>query len=151
LSRATAVRHASWMSVLLISTWAAGFGLEPRMPGDAPPPRTARLADDPKDWPMYNRDVIGTRHNPAEKAPSPANVNQMVERWRFPPEDSRQEIGVVHATVVVNGYVYFGTETTPTVYKLTPDGRVKWTFPPRGEARTDEPRPQREGLPVAGF
>ena len=24
-------------------------------------PSTARAQDDPKDWPMYNRDVLGTR------------------------------------------------------------------------------------------
>ena len=28
----------------------------------------ARAQDDPKDWPTYNRDVLGTRHNPAEVA-----------------------------------------------------------------------------------
>ena len=40
----------------------------------------------------------------------------------------RKPVGVVHATVVVNGHVYFGTETTPTFYKLTPDGKVRWTY-----------------------
>jgi hypothetical protein len=34
--------------------------------GPAPQPPPA-VSDDPNDWPMYNRDVIGTRHNPAEK------------------------------------------------------------------------------------
>jgi len=30
-----------------------------------------RAQDDPKDWPTYNRDVLGTRHNAAEKDPRP--------------------------------------------------------------------------------
>src|SRR5439155_12138046 len=56
----------------------------------------------------------------------------------------------VHATVVVNGHVYFGTETTPTFYKLTPDGKVKWAYRP-------QPRSLLAllsvavGLPTAGF
>src|SRR5436853_7481698 len=80
------------------------------------------LSTDPNDWPTYNRDVTGTRHNPAEKSLRFDNVGQLVEKWRFPRADSTETIGVVHATVVVNGHVYFGTETTPTFYKLTPDG-----------------------------
>jgi glucose dehydrogenase len=108
---------------------------------------------------MYNHDVAGWRFNPAERSLSPANVGQLVEKWRFPPADSMDVIGVVHATVVVNGHVYFGTETMPTVYKLTPDGRVKWTYvpeatPPTPPSQAREKgvgRPQLEGLPIAGF
>src|SRR5262245_34173161 len=71
----------------------------------------ASVSADPNDWPMYNRDVIGSRHNPAEKAIGRDNAGQLVEKWRFPPAGSTEVIGVVHATVVVNGCVYFGTET----------------------------------------
>ena len=98
---------------------------------------------------MYNRDVIGTRHNPGEKALGKDNVGQLVEKWRFPPADSSEKIGVVHATVVVNGHVYFGTETTPTFYKLTPDGKVKWAYRP---AAADHAGARAAfGLPTAGF
>jgi outer membrane protein assembly factor BamB len=39
------------------------------------------------------------------------------------------EIGVIHATpMVVNSYVYFGTATDPAFYKLTPDGKVRWSY-----------------------
>src|SRR5262245_64669805 len=82
----------------------------------------------PHDWPMYNRDVLGTRHNPAEKTLGPENVDKLVEKWRFPPADSKEKVGVVHAVVAVNGYVYFGTETFPAFYKLTPDGKVRWVY-----------------------
>jgi polyvinyl alcohol dehydrogenase (cytochrome) len=116
-----------------------------------PPQSDVVVSNDPNDWPMYNRDVLGTRHNPGEKALSTENVAQLVEKWRFPPVGSEQQLGVVHATAVVNGYVYFGTETTPTVYKLTPDGKVHWSY------RNPDP-PMKPGsgtlafgLPTAGF
>jgi outer membrane protein assembly factor BamB len=87
--------------------------------------------DTPEDWPTYNHDVLGSRHNAGETAISPANAGQLVEKWRFPPAGStpKDQIGVIHATpVVVNGYVYFGTATDPTFYKLTPDGKIRWKY-----------------------
>src|SRR5262245_11013525 len=85
---------------------------------------TVSISDDPNDWPMYNRDARGTRHNAAEKTLAKENVASLVQKWRFPANGSGEMVGIVHGTpVVVNGYVYFGTETFPTVYKLMPDGR----------------------------
>jgi polyvinyl alcohol dehydrogenase (cytochrome) len=84
---------------------------------------------DAKDWPMYNHDVIGTRRNPAETALDKSTARSLEEKWRFPTKESNEEIGVIHATpVVVNGYVYFGTTTNPTFYKLTPDGKIRWSY-----------------------
>jgi polyvinyl alcohol dehydrogenase (cytochrome) len=81
------------------------------------------------DWPMYNRDVVGTRHNPGETAIGRENVGRLEEKWRFPPQGSDLMVGVIHATpIVVNGYVYFGTATDPTFYKLKPDGTVRWSY-----------------------
>ena len=92
-------------------------------------PVIARAHDDARDWPMYNHDVIGTRHNSGETALDTTRARTLEEKWRFPAKGSNQEIGVVHATpVVVNGYVYFGTTTDPTFYKLTPDGKVRWSY-----------------------
>ena len=89
----------------------------------------AHARDDAKDWPMYNADVIGTRHNRGETAIDKSNAGRLEEKWRFPARDSKLEIGVIHATpVVVDGYVYFGTATDPTFYKLTPDGKVRWSY-----------------------
>jgi outer membrane protein assembly factor BamB/dienelactone hydrolase len=83
----------------------------------------------PADWPMYNHDVGGWRFNPAEKTLSPANVSKLVEKWRFPAADSKDTIGVVHATpTVVAGEVYFGTATFPAFYKLAPDGTLRWAY-----------------------
>lgn len=106
-------------------------------------------AGDPHDWPSYNRDVLGTRYNPAEKTLGKENVEKLVEKWRFPPQDSATKIGVVHCTVVVNGHVYFGTESNPTVYKLTPDGQVKWSY--QNTAPRAPSAVAASGLPPAGF
>jgi polyvinyl alcohol dehydrogenase (cytochrome) len=93
------------------------------------PPASVFAQNDPKDWPMYNHDVLGTRHSSGERSIDPTNISQLTEKWRFPAKDSGHEIGVIHATpIVVNGYVYFGTATDPTFYKLTPDGKVCWSY-----------------------
>jgi outer membrane protein assembly factor BamB len=97
----------------------------------------AAAQDDAKDWPTYNRDMLGTRHNRGEKAIDKTNAGKLEEKWRFPAKGSDLEIGVVHATpVVVGGYVYFGTATDPTFYKLAPDGKLCWSYrnPARGKA-----------------
>ena len=95
-------------------------------------PNRLRLATqaDAKDWPTYNRDVLGSRFNRGETSLSRENAGQLEEKWRFPGAGSGEEIGVIHATpIVVNGYVYFGTTTAnPTFYKLTPDGKVRWSY-----------------------
>jgi glucose dehydrogenase len=100
----------------------------------------------PDDWPTYNRDVSGWRYNPAEKTLSPANVGNLVEKWRFPAADSKETIGVVHATPsVVAGEVYFGTATEPAFYKLAPDGTLRWVY--RNPARKSV-LPPTKGAPV---
>jgi glucose dehydrogenase len=117
--------------------------------GAAEPACQSSLSADPNDWPMYNRDCVGTRHNPGERALGKANAGQLALKWRFPAAGSADKIGVVHATVVVNGHVYFGTETTPTIYKLTPDGQVKWSY--RAPSRPALSSVLAFGLPKAGF
>ncbi len=98
-----------------------------------------------KDWPMYNHDLLGSRHNPAETAISKTSAGRLVEKWRFPPRGSDREIGVIHATpIVVAGSVYFGTVTDPAVYKLTPDGKLAWSYHnPSRKTGQDSDRPDR--------
>src|SRR5438128_1748943 len=109
---------------------------------------------DTKDWPMYNYNLIGTRHNRGETSISKSNAGQLEEKWRFPAKGSNELIGVIHATpIVVDGYVYFGTATDPAFYKLTPDGKVRWSYrrvkrpePAKGAAKP--PRPSKtQGVP----
>ena len=93
------------------------------------PARAQEAAFDPADWPMYNHDVAGWRFNPVEREIRPDNVAGLVEQWRYPPRDSEEKIGVVHATpAVVAGEVYFGTVTAPACYKLSPDGELVWKY-----------------------
>src|SRR6266404_1433793 len=88
-----------------------------------------RVGADAKDWPTYNCDVLGSRHNAGETALSKADVARLEEKWCFPPKGADFQIGVIHATpAVVNGYVYFGTVNKASFYKLTPDGKVQWSF-----------------------
>ncbi len=106
----------------------------------------------PHDWPTYNCDVLGTRHNKGEKKLGKDNVAGLVEKWRFPPRGAFQLVGAIHATpVVVNGYVYFGTATFPTVYKLAPDGTVKWSYRIPSPAKKEDKAAPRYGVPDSGF
>src|SRR5438105_5381083 len=91
--------------------------------------KKAGVVVDANDWPMYNCDVLGWRHNAGETALDKADIARLEEKWRFPPKEADFEIGVIHATpVVVNGHVYFGTVNQAAFYKLTPDGKLKWFF-----------------------
>ena len=118
-------------------------------------PVVARRKDGDKDWPMYNHDVLGTRHNRAETAIDKSNAGRLREKWRFPAKGAEVEIGVIHATpIVVDGYVYFGTATDPTFYKLTPDGKVRWSYrnPAYGKAPArPAPRPDDKAALGARF
>ena len=88
-----------------------------------------KAEDDGQDWPMYNRDVRGTRYNPMESTLSRENVGRLTERWRFPAKNSGQKIGVIHATpAVVGGHAYFGTATDAAFYKLSPTGKLMWKY-----------------------
>lgn len=81
------------------------------------------------DWPTYNHDPAGWRFNRAEKTLNASNVSNIVQKWQFPAADSKELIGVVHATPsVVDGEVYFGTATFPTFYKLGRDGKLIWSY-----------------------
>jgi polyvinyl alcohol dehydrogenase (cytochrome) len=111
-------------------------------------PAVASAEDNAKDWPTYNYDLIGTRHNRGETAIDKSNAGRLQEKWRFPAKGSDLDIGVIHATpVVVDGYVYFGTATDSAFYKLTPDGKLRWSYrnPAYGKGRAQpEVRPPEE-------
>lgn len=107
--------------------------------------RSSVAEPDPADWPMYNHDVAGWRFNAAETTLNVENVSRLVEKWRFPPEGSSEVVGVIHATpAVVDGCAYFGTATEAKFYKLSPDGKVLWSY------RNPEYPPIAPEEPVAG-
>ena len=108
-------------------------------------PLAALHAADTEDWPTYNHDALGWRFNSAEKTLSPANVDRLVEKWRFPAAGSKETIGAVHATpAVVDGEVYFGTGSFPAFYKLGADGKLKWVY--RNPAREAVLPPTSDGV-----
>ncbi|MFO0878951.1 MAG: PQQ-binding-like beta-propeller repeat protein [Gemmataceae bacterium] len=100
------------------------------------------------DWASYNGDAQGTRHNAAEKHLGRDNVSRLVEKWKF-----TTLTGPIHMTpVVVNGHVYFGTAGfLPTFFKLTPQGKVRWSYRNPGAGKLSKDRPARSGVPDAGF
>jgi len=76
----------------------------------------------------------------AERTLRKDNVARLEEKWRFPPKDSEEQVGVIHGTpVVVDGFVYVGTATVSAVYKLAPDGKLKWGLPEPGPAQAIGP------------
>lgn len=102
------------------------------------------------DWPCYNRDALGTRHNPVEKSLSRDSVAQLEEKWRFPQPWTLHLVGAIHATpVVVNGHVYFGTATFPTFYKLDPHGKLVWSYRNPSARKADDKAGF--GVPHEGF
>src|SRR5215472_915263 len=88
-----------FLSALLAQTASpATADVGARKSNDAPvPAKDAPVAADTKDWPTYNCNVLGWRHNAGETALSRANVGRLEEKWRFPPEGAGFEIGVIHA------------------------------------------------------
>ena len=121
---------------LLIRTAARVYCLQ-----NTSPKEETRKEIEPADWSTYNHDLAGWRYNAAEKALSPTTVGKLVEKWRFPAADSKETIGVVHATpTVVGGEVYFGTATFPAFYKLAQDGTLLWVY--RNPARKEVLPPQ---------
>ena len=74
----------------------------------APPsPATAR----PGDWPMYNRDLAGTRHSPLTQI-TPANVSRLTRAWAFkmgPDPSGGITGGSEYTPLVVNGVMYVNT------------------------------------------
>lgn len=125
------MRKWNAVRICLSILFLAWLGLPlPRVQSEPPSDKqAAQRTITAADWPMYNHDLAGWRYNPAEKTLGPANVGKIVEKWRFPAKDSKETIGVVHATpTVVAGEVYFGTATFPAFYKLAPDGTLRWVY-----------------------
>ncbi len=93
VERCPPMRLTILLFVILLGIFTRVFGTEPiktpPLPGKA-----SSVSDDPNDWPMYNRDGSGTRYNFGEQALTKDNVANLVEKWRFPPVDSKEKIGI---------------------------------------------------------
>src|SRR5262249_22088001 len=94
-ARSAAMRyHYTLLVVLPCCLFTAARGEEPDKEPAGSSAKSSGISEDPNDWPMYNRDVIGTRYNSAEKVLGRDNVGKLIERWRFPAEGSRHSVGI---------------------------------------------------------
>src|SRR5688500_16499342 len=66
------------------------------------------------DWPMYNRDLKGTRHSPLTQI-TPANVSGLRQVWSFKMGAAPSAGGITGGSeftpLVVNGVMYVATNT----------------------------------------
>jgi glucose dehydrogenase len=97
---------------------AAGYAQE------APPAAGAA------EWPMYNRDLMGSRHSPLTQI-TPANVSRLRPAWTYKlgksPDNGSLTGGTEFTPIVVAGVMYVATATS--VVALAPEtGREIWTY-----------------------
>ena len=92
---------------------AAGLAAGLVLTGVAVPGIATATGDEPSDWPMYNWDASGSRHNADEKTLRPGNVGGLVEKWRVP-------VKAVHGTpTVVGNRLYVGDSNATTGFEGT--------------------------------
>jgi quinoprotein glucose dehydrogenase len=89
----------------------------------------------PGDWPMFNRDLAGTRYSPLTQI-TPANVTKLTQAWsyRLQPAAFRfaTASGMSELTpLVVNGVMYISAQTR--VMALEPEtGKEVWRYEVQG-------------------
>ena len=106
------------LSIVMSALALSAFSVLAQNPGSIP---TQTITQDLNDWPMYNRDVLGTRFNPAEKTLTRDSVKRLTIKWFFPTK------GDVYATPsVVQDIVYAG-DTSGNFYALERSGTLKWS------------------------
>jgi polyvinyl alcohol dehydrogenase (cytochrome) len=77
--------------------------------------------DDPHDWPMFNRDPLGTRHNSAEKRLGPGNVADLQVLWRIPTD------GLISGTPAVQGNTVYAGDNQGAFYAVDArTGELRW-------------------------
>jgi glucose dehydrogenase len=82
------------------------------------------------EWPMYNRDLRGTRHSPLTQI-TPANVSRLRQVWSYKLGKASDTGGLTGGTeftpIVVRGVMYVSTATS--VVALAPEtGREIWKY-----------------------
>src|SRR5262249_54408959 len=78
------------------------------------------VSTDANDWPMYNHDPAGTRHNAAESQLNPRTVGRLEVKWRFPTE------GPIAGTPAVVGNTVYAVDGLGWVYAVRRNGRELW-------------------------
>jgi outer membrane protein assembly factor BamB len=76
----------------------------------------------PGDWPMYNRDPLGTRTNPDERILNPFSVSGLKVLWQIATP------GIVSGTPAVVGDTVYAGDTHANVFALdAATGRTRWS------------------------
>jgi polyvinyl alcohol dehydrogenase (cytochrome) len=75
---------------------------------------------DPGDWPSYNHDLHGSRHNCFESRLDRESVKGLAVRWRFP-----TAAPILGTPSVAGGHIYAG-DMSGAIYALDRNGRQQW-------------------------
>src|SRR5271166_3371001 len=84
----------------------------------------------PGDWPMFNRDLAGTRYSPLAQI-NPGNVGALTQVWSYRLQPTGFRFATASGTaevvpVVVKGVLYLSTQTR--VVALEPEtGKELWS------------------------
>ena len=86
------------------------------------------------DWPMYNRDLRGTRHSPLTQI-TPANVSRLRQVWSFKVGKDQTSGGITggseYTPIVIDGMMY--VLTADSAYGLDAEtGTTVWHYPVEG-------------------
>ena len=85
----------------------------------------------PGDWPMFNRDLAGTRYSPLTQI-TPANVARLAQVWSYRLQPSNFRFATAGGTaevvpIVIGGVMYISTQTR--VAALNPEsGKEIWSY-----------------------
>ena len=112
-----------WAALVALSAFLASLHAQSTPP--QPPPG---------DWPMYNRDLRGTRHSPLTQI-TPANVSRLRRAWTFTVGKDQTSGGITGGSeftpIVVDGLMY--VLTADAAYALDPDsGKQIWRYAVQG-------------------
>ncbi|MEU7755572.1 PQQ-binding-like beta-propeller repeat protein [Micromonospora sp. NPDC049171] len=102
-------------------------------------------------WPGWQKDVLGTRFNPAEKKITQSTVGNLKLKWAFVFPDIDGANGSQPA--VVDGVLYVGSRDSKFYALDAVTGATKWVFdrtPIAGPSDVNNPNPSRSGPAVSG-
>src|ERR1700676_1993187 len=112
-----------WFFLLVVATLPA-LDAQPAKPQN----------DSGADWPMYNRDLAGTRYSPLKQI-NTGNVAKLTRAWSFHLAPDSTTVGITGGSeftpIVVNDVMYLATGNR--VVALEPEtGREVWRYELQG-------------------
>jgi polyvinyl alcohol dehydrogenase (cytochrome) len=80
------------------------------------------------DWPTWQKDLLGSRHNAAERTITPRNVGNLKLKWAFSYPADTPNTAVRSHPAVVGDTIYFGGPDGTFYANDARTGRQRWTF-----------------------